>query len=324
LFYSTKSEKQNFELLVIKDTSISRMQLKNSGLDGGGAWYKSAVIAEEKLLLLHVDGFLVLYEKNKKGNYVLKGKINIEKQTGRYFGTISWLDSETILLMNSYDSYNQKALYDNYALCTYNLSTKKIIVQKEIDVGKGILLSYFSSTVTMESKKDKIAVAHPTLPLIYIYNDKLNPIDTVYAQFQDTISIDSVVNTIFSDSFLELNRYNAKGIVQIIDEKKINQLERIEKVFWFTDDILGYTIRQPFSEARVFVFYSFTEKREIYRKIDTYSYSGIPMCTNFVSSTRILVYNNKTVWFDYIYENDQSDYYYEFSIYDGIPFIGAK
>ncbi len=311
LRYSIKDRKQNFEMFQFRDTSVNRMEIKNK-LDGR---YKSAAMSDKKLLLLHVDGYLVVYKKNKKGNYVLKETLNIQ---GRKFDIVSLLDAENILLMNGYNWYNEKKLYDNYALLVFNLQTKKVVYQKEIDLGKGILLSYFSSTVTIENKKDKIAVAHPTLPFIYIYNSKLEPIDTVYAQFQDAIAVDSVINTVFTDSFLELNRTNPKGIIQIIDDKKINQMERIEKVFWLNDDILGYTIRQPFSREWMFVFYSISEKRELYKGIDT-SRPG-----NFGSSTRVLINNNKTIWYGSIHKEDESDIYYQFYLYDLLPFNGAE
>jgi hypothetical protein len=324
LFYSTRKEKHNFELLTLKDTSISRMQIKNPGFEGGGAWYESATMSDEQLLLLHVDGFLVIYEKNKKGKFVLEETFDIMKQIGRDFNIISLLDSENIILINSYNYYNEKKLYNNYALCIYNLRTKKIVHLIEKDLGKGILLSHFSATFTIENKKDKIAMAHPTLPLIYIYNDKLDIIDTLIVQFKDTVSVDSVINSVFTDSYLELNRPYVKEIIQTIEDKKINQMERIEKVFWLSDDILGYTVRQPFSMAREFVFYSLSEKRELYKKIDPYVYSGVSMCTNFVSSTRVLINNKKTIYYDYIYESDESDFYYEFFLYDSPLFNGTE
>jgi len=316
LFYSTKNKKQNFELITVKDTTINKMEIKNKGFDGGGLWYKSAVIDNEKLLLLHVDGYLVVYKKNKKGNYILKETLNIKN---RDFNAISLLDSENILLMNDYNYYTEKKLYNDYALSIFNLQTKKIIQSKEVDLGKGILLSHFSSTVLIESKKDKIAVAHPTLPFIYIYNEKLEPIDTVYVQFQDTVFVDSVINTVFFDSYLERNKTNPKGIIQIIEEKKIDQMERIEKVFWINNDILGYTIRQPFLRARIFVLYSMSEKRELCKKNEPFLV-GLNIPYNFTSSTRVLINNNKTIWFGSIHKDDESDIYYKFYIYDLLPF----
>ena len=314
LFYSVKNKKQNFELITIKDTSaITRMPIKNKGLDGGGSWYKSAVMSDKKLLLLHVDGYLIIYEKDKKGNYALKKTLNIR---GRDFKMLSLLDNETILLANSYNGYDKDKLHDNYALCVYNLQTNKIPYYAEMDLGKGILLSHIGTTVLIESKKDKIALAHPTLPFIYIYNENLKPIDTVHVQFQHALSIDSVINTVFSDSYLE--RINPKDIIQTINDGKIDDMERIEKVFWLSDDVLGYTIQQPFSQARMFVFYSLSEKRELYSRI----YDGPPY--NFFSSTRVLINNNKTIWTDGIYKNDKSDIYYKFDIFDLLPFNGAE
>ena len=312
LFYSSENKKQNFELLILKDTSISKMEIKNKGLDGGGSWYQSAFISDKELLLLHVDGFLVVYKKNKKENFVFKETLNIK---GRNFNKISMLDAENVLLMNTYNFYNEKKLYDDYVLCVLNLWTKKVVYQKNIDLGKGILLSHYSSTSTIESKKDKIAIAHPTLPFIYIYNDKLNSIDTIYVQFHDTISVDSVINAVFTDSMLELNKTNPKEIIQIIENKKIDQMERIEKVFWLSDDILGYTIRQAFSRERLFVFYSVSEKRELYKKLsDEQPY-------NFNSSKRVLINNNKTIWYGLIFTDDERDIYYKFYVYDLLPFI---
>ena len=315
LFYSLKNKKQNFELYTLKNTSVSRIEIKNRGLDGGGSWYKSAAMLNEKLILLHVDGFLLVYKKNKRGNYSLKETLNIK---GRHFNKISFLDSETIILMSYYNWYNEEKLYNNYALCVFDLRTKKVTYQKEIDLGKGILLSHFSSTVSMESKKDKIAVAHPTSPLIYIYDNKLNLIDTIYAQFQDTISVDSVINAAFPDAFLERNKTYAKEIIETIEKGKINQMERIEKVFWLSDDILGYTIRQPFSSARMFVFYSISERKELYKKIS----DDEPL--NFNSSTRVLINNNKTIWYSSIYGDDESDIYYMFYLYDWKPFNSTE
>ena len=311
LFYSTTKEKQDFELLTIKDTTISRMPIKNKGLAGGGRWYNSAVISNEKLLLLYSSNQLLVYEKNKKGNYVFKETLTIK---GRDFDKISLIDDETVLLANSYNFYTGEKLYDNYALCAYNSRTKKAY-QIEMDLGKGILLSHFATTELIESKKDKIAVAHPTLPFVYIYNSKLQAIDTVYASFQSTISVNSVINTVFTDSFIEQNRFNPKTIIETIEKKKkIDQMERIEKVFWLSDDILGYTIRQPFSDARMFVFYSISEKKELLKKIC----EGEPY--NFLYSGRILINNNKTIYYDDIYTEDESDMYYKFYIYDLLPF----
>jgi hypothetical protein len=187
-----------------------------------------------------------------------------------------------------------------------------------MDLGKGILLSPFSSTVLMESKKDKIAVAHPTLPYIYIYNDKLNPIDTIYALFQDSISVDSVLNATLPDSFIELNRFNPMGIIKTILDRKIKQMERIEKVFWVNDDIVGYTICQPFSDARMFVFYSISEKRELARKIDFYSDLSSPK--NFLDSTRVLINKNKTIYYKTVYDKNKNNEYYHFLLYDLLPF----
>ena len=316
LFYSVKNKKQDFELLTLKDTAISRIPIKNKKLDGGGSWYQSAFISDNKLLLLHVDGYLVVYEKNKKGNFVFKKTLTIK---GEKYNIVSLLDNETVLLANSYNGYTEKKLYNDYVLCTYNLKTKELY-HIEMDLGKGILLSHFATTFLIESKKDKIALAHPTLPFIYIYNDKLEPIDTVYVQFKDSISVDSVINAVFSDDFIKLNRTRPKEIIQTIEDKKIDQLERIEKIFWLSDDVLGYTIRQPLSKERMFVFYSISEKKELYRGIDTYVYSGIPMCTNFTSSTRVLINNNKTVWYGRIYNEDKSEMYYKFNIYDLLLF----
>ena len=312
LLYSAKNKKQNFELITLKDTIITKMEIKNHGLDGGGRWYRSSFLSEDKLLLLHVDGFVLIYRKNKKGKYILKETLTIK---GRKFSVISLLDADNVLLMNSYNAYNEKKLYDDFALLVFNLKTRKVVYNKEMDLGKGMLLSHFSSTVPIESKKDKIAVAHPTLPFIYIYNDKLEPIDTVSAQFTNIISIDSIINAVFTDSFLERNKTNPKEKIRIIEEKKIDNMERIEKVFWLNDDILGYTIRQPLlPRERRFVFYSISEKRELYNQIDL-SNPG-----NFSSSTRVLINNNKTIWTGGIYNEDESDIYYQFMLYDILPF----
>ena len=312
LFYSNKNKKQNFELITIKDRVINRMELKNPNLDGGGGWYKSAVMDNEKLLLLHVDGFIVIYQKNKKGNYVLEKTLYID---GRYYNTISLLDSENILLSNSYNSENEKKLYDNFALCVFNLRTKKVTYSKEMDLGKGILLSLSSVAFPIESKKNKIAVAHPTLPFIYIYNDSLNPIDTIYVQFQDAVSADSVIHTVFSDAYLELNKSKAKEIIQIINDEKINKLEMIEKVFWLSDDVLGYTVHLPLSRERMFVYYSISEKRELSKRIEPFT-MGLNRPYNFISTPRILINNGKTIWHDFILKDDESDMYYKFCFYN--------
>ena len=311
LFYSTKNKKQDFELITIKDTVINRMPIKNKGLDGGGSWYKSAVMSNEKLLLLHIDGYLVVYEKNKKGNYILKETLNIKN---RNYKTVSFLDNQTVLLANFYNFYNEERMFDYYSLCIYDLRTKKVLRAIEMDLGKGIFFSHFATTFLIESKKDKIAVAHPSLPFIYIYNDKLEPIETIRASFQSAFSVDSVINATFPDSL----RFNNNEIINTIMEKKIEQMERIEKVFWVSDDILGYTVRQPFSWARMFVFYSISEKKELCKKICDKN------AGNFFSSTRILINNNKTIWYDRIYKEDKSDMYYKFYLYDLLLFDGAE
>jgi len=321
LFYPIKNKNQNFELITLKDTVISKMEIKNRRLDGGGSWYTSAAMSDKHLLLLHVDGFLVIYEKNKKGNYAFKETLNIK---GIKFNIISFLDAENLLLMNDYNRYNETKLYDDYALCVFNLRTKKVIHDKEIDLGKGILFSHFASTLLMESKKNRIAVAHPTLPFIYVYNDKLESIDTVFVKFQDAISVDSAINAVFTDLFIEQNRFNPGLMIETIENKKINQMERIEKVFWLNEDILGYTVCQPFSQwARIFVFYSLSEKRELYKKIEFYS-EGEDAAYNFINSTRILINNNKTIYHKARYEEDESNFYYEFRLYDMLPFFGTK
>lgn len=316
LFYSTKNNKQNFELVTIKDTSIiSRIEIKNKKLDGGGSWYKSAFVSKEMLLLLHVDGFLMVYKKNKKGKYTLKETLKIK---GRNFNIVSMLDAENILLANSYNYYDKEKLYDNYAMFVYNLPTNKVTYEKEIDLGKGILLAHYSLT-SMENRKNKLAVAHPTLPFIYIYNEKLEPIDTIYAQFHNSVSADSIINSEFTDSFLERHRTHPKEIIRIIREKKINEMERIEKVFWLSDDIVGYMITQAFSEEKIFVFYSVSQKREIHKKTEPYT-KGIPAAYNFRSSTRVLLNNNKTIWYGSKYKDDKSDSYYQFYLHDKLPF----
>jgi hypothetical protein len=321
LFYSEKKDRQNFELLTIKGTSISKMKVKNKGLDGGGSWYMSAVMSNEILLLFHVDGYLVVYEKNKKGKYIFKKILNIG--TGKY-STISLFDNENVLLVNDYNYYTEKKLYNDYALSVLNLQTKNVTHHLEMDLGKGILLSHFNATALIESKKNKIAAAHPTLPFIYIYNEKLEPIDTVYVQFQQSVSVDSVINSVFTDSFIKLNRTKPKEIIETIEKKEIHQMERIEKVFWLSDDIVSYTICQPYSKwARIFVFYSVSEKRELYKKIELCPYgSNAPY--NFVTSKRVLINNNKTIYIDYIYTDDESDAYYMFYLYDLLPFNDTK
>ena len=320
LRFSFEKEKQNFELFTIKGTATSKMKIKNAGLDGGGFWYESAAMSNKMLLLYHVNGYLVIYEKNKKENYVLTRVINV----GQLYSVVSLLDNENILLINDYNGYTEKKLYANYALDVLDLQKKEITYSKEMDLGKGILLSHFNEVALIESKKNKIAVAHPTLPFIYIYNEKLEPIDTIHAQFQQTISVDSVINAVFTDSFITLNRTNPKEIIETIDEKKINKMERIEKVFWLNDDILGYTICQPYSQrAKIFVFYSISEKKELYKRIELYP-EGSKNAYNFVYSKRILINNNKTIDIDYIYKDDESDIYYKFNIYEFLPFNGTK
>lgn len=321
LFYSVKNERHDFELFTLKDTAISRMPLKNKDLNGGGDWYSSAAMSEKKILLLHGDGYIVVYKKNKKGNYTFKETLTMK---GRSFNTISLLDDENVLLMNNYNYYTEEKLYDDYVLCVFNLRTKKVVNYTILDLGKGILLSHFSSTVLIESKKDKIALAHPTLPFIYIYNDSLNPIDTIYAQFHDTLSVDSVINAVFSDVFIKRNRTNPKEIIETILDRKIDQMERIEKVFWINDDILGYTICQPFSRARMFIFYSISEKKELYKAINSFTFGALGSPYNFTSSTRVLLNNNKTVWHGSIYKDDESDVYYRFYLYDLLPFISTE
>lgn len=322
LFYPIKEKKGDFELLTLKDTEIHKIQLKNPKLDGGGAWIQSVAISDNQLVLYHVDGIIVLYQKNKKGNYVLKEKINIGTQI-KESSIISFLDSENIILMNDYNYYTEKKLYDNYAICIYNLKSKKVVHQIELDLGKGILLSHYGLGSSIESKKDKIAVAHPTLPYIYIFNDNLNPIDTIHAQFQDKISVDSVVYAIFTDSFIEDNRFNPKGIIKTIEDKKIDQMERIEKVFWLNDDIVGYTIRHPFSKARIFVFYSIKEKREIARQIEFYAANSVAP-KNFIYTPRILINNNKTIDFNTVYDKDKNDFFFYILLYDILPANGTK
>ena len=77
LCYSSEKDKQNFKLVTVRGTSISKMKIKNIGLDGGGHSYMSAVMSNEILLLFNIDGYLVVYKKKKKENYVLKEVINI-------------------------------------------------------------------------------------------------------------------------------------------------------------------------------------------------------------------------------------------------------
>jgi hypothetical protein len=100
-------------------------------------------------------------------------------------------------------------------------------------------------------------------------------------------------------------------------------MERIEKVFWLSDDILGYMVTKAFSNERIFIFYSVSQKKEIYKKIEPYT-KGVPSAYNFLSTTRVLLNNNKTIWYGSKYKDDGSDIYFQFYLYDLLPFDGTK
>lgn len=87
--------------------------------------------------------------------------------------------------------------------------------------------------------------------------------------------------------------------------------EKVEKVFFVTDDIVGYTIAlQHTSNTRTFVLYSLSQRKEVYKVTDTFN--NDKMAYQFLSSGCVVVKNGKTPYYDYKVKKNK--YWYQFYI----------
>ena len=320
----------NFYVLIFSREQRNKMQLVKIFPDASFKVYPvpkflldkrdeviSGQMYKNKLYLYCSDGYIRIFNHTNE-KFRLKKKI-YARSPYRKFESITVVNDSIILLMNGYNfKYEPVSKHDNYAMRIFDIKNNKIVADKEIDLGKGIELAYYSRYSLIESNGKNILLAHPTRPEIYIFNLNLQCTDTIHCRFTTHVNYDSIVNTLLTESLM--HPYNTYGRIQFFQNSDILDYEKIEKVFFISNDIIGYTIEQDnvdptygnshFKRDKIFVTYSLSQKKEL-------SYMPTPfesiVARNFTSSGRILIKNNKTIHFDCYEKNEKV--YYRFNIY---------
>lgn len=271
-----------------------------------------ATIVGNRLFFKYADA-LFIADLQKNGKYKIIKQKYYYSQTNELYDKLFAINNSQVILMQDYDRrYNDEDTCGSYSMCVYDVEKEKIVNKKDVYLGRGIALGFNSRYTPLQTNGKHIVLAHPTKPEIYIFNLQLEAIDTIYCSFVTKVNYDSIIHSLLTDEIMK-TKNNAQRF-NIMTDDKIVEYEKVEKVFFITDDIIGYTIAEKRSlSERTFVLYSISQRKEVFKSIDTFEGHNMPY--QFLSSYPVLIKNKKSINYTY-YVTNKENYNYMFYLYD--------
>lgn len=221
---------------------------------------------------IFVLGFDSIFLYIKKGNnYILNysvphlGKLDFDK--------IFLLNNKTLLLANTYNSYIDKRWrkFDKLRFYTLNLTDMKIDGKQKIPSKRdiGMLFSYNSSCQWVDTRNSKIVIADPINLEFKVYTDEFKLTDEVCLKRETSTSTRDSLEKYFSGRFLRKTKYYPKSRIKKLQEIKAFSYERIEKIFFASDDIIGISKTSPTIDKnqRQIIYYSLKMRTILFNQI---------------------------------------------------------
>jgi hypothetical protein len=257
-------------------------------------------IATEGVFLTNDEILLMsqyyLYYLRIKGNQLFtKRRISLPQGKDGDFDAIYPIgenSSTHVLLVNTYNFSRKGATHDIFRIAKFNIKKKKIEKKITIDVGKGIFLSHFNYQMVSTSKNN-IAIANPCKPEIYLFDNDLNPIDTIIINYQNIYKTKNLLDSILTDKIILENKNNTANLIKILHDNKIIRYPKINKIAFIDEDLL-FVLVQPdvnvndnnWAKNKLHYIYSLSNK-------DFFDKEGMLSDFKAINSSQPLIFHNK-------------------------------
>jgi len=231
----------NIQLFVYIDTVLQTKILKwecdTLQYYGNIYCYGGGLIKDNKYIF-YCHNYIYLTKLQDERFISLK---RIKYKKSEYFSGIYPIKNSInkFLLYNTYNNPITNVFPDIFRIAILNIKTRLVEKIREVPVEKGSLFSHYGYNLIVNSE-DKIAVAHPTKPEFYIYNNELDIIDTVCINYPDINNTNKLIDSTFSDEYLKQNRFDpiSSYITKINEEFLYLSKARIHKISFLTNDKL--------------------------------------------------------------------------------------
>ncbi|NLA25169.1 MAG: hypothetical protein GX879_09410 [Bacteroidales bacterium] len=292
-------------------------------------------VSENKFLIL--TQYYLYYLRLKKDKLKTQGKIKLSQNYDNQFNSIYFLGDKPTkyaLLANTYNHLRSDQLHDVFRIAKFNLKSKKIEKTVNINMGKGIFLSHYSYQM-ISTTEEHIAIANPYKPEIYLFDNQLNFIDTVFINYPEIYTTQIFLDSLLTDEFIKENKPGGHNIIEYLNDNDIYSRPRILKIAFINKDLL-FVLVQPkidrkssdWSKYKLHYIYSISDK-SFYKDEGFYSYyshinSSQPLLfvnNSAISMTDSVDSNNKFKYYALINELaiDFKAKYYEIIKYSALP-----
>jgi hypothetical protein len=237
---------ENFIKFIIIDSNynVSFAKWKHLSLIPGYLFYCDAglVYPNNRIIIMSDEKLFLVKQKGDKFVNIAKKKFPTGKNNEyERIDFMNYPAYDHILLSSTYNSWNcidENSLYSKIRLAKFNFKKGKIEKKVELDVGKGIFLGMFSFD-WIATSNNAIAVANPTKPEIYLYDNNLDIKDTIFIDYPDIIKTGKFIDSIISDDIIKKYKYKMKELGDfLLASADIYKLPKIKKIVFINDDLL--------------------------------------------------------------------------------------
>jgi hypothetical protein len=253
--------------LILCSIHNSNSELEINRINSGEFGYILDVVSKNDSLFILESDYLFFYIiKNKE--YILNKKLAYRKFAN--IDQIFKLNDESLLLANSYNCSQSKfwKVFDKIRFYTLDLNTWKIKRVKKIKTKPniGMLYAYNSGHQWIDTRYNKILLADPMDLKLTIYNDDFQLIRKIQLERSTICSTKDSLEKYFDTPFLKHTRFNPKERIMKLRETNAYYFERIEKVFFASDDLIGISKTLPSlkQNERQLLFYSILLDQIVY------------------------------------------------------------
>lgn len=219
-----------------------------------------------------------IYILGRDDIYVLNGyygdSINVSQITysNKYkVDEIFILNKEKLLMASTYIGHYKEnnQVFGSIKLFAYDQHTKCVTDSLSVNIDYGMLYTYNSSTQLLDVKDNRIVLANPVDLTLKIYTESFDEVKEIALPKSTPSSTRDSLRKYFSDEFLYPTKVNSKGRIYRLKESGAFSWERIEKVFFITNDIIGISKTLPglLETQRQIIHYSQKHDSIVYDEI---------------------------------------------------------
>lgn len=268
----------------------------------------NSVISFDEHVSLYYEGKLMFYDLKKQ-------RISKKVSLSRKFRIVPWYtfqDRDHIYIVSYYNNNNRLGRgYDLVYLFKVSKRTKRVVLKRELDIGKEIILAPFNHQL-VTFNKDKLYICSSISSKLLILDTKFNIVDSTYLDKTLMAENTQIFDRIFPDQNIPYYLFKPKDVIFHYTNSALNEVPAVYKILALNDSMLLVNYRMKPRELYRATLYNLRSKSVV--KEDILPFSGHSF-SSFCWTTMIYPNDNgEFVQFE-LESPDDSTLYYHAKVY---------